>query len=110
MTLISESYSTCGHVDKDTIARLQVGHLKQHQVGSHVANRQSCSFLEAHLVRHDGSADGGHDNQVLPQAAADQRDDAVSYLRGDKEEIPQRPDCGKTKQTESIHICISKGW
>lgn len=82
MTLISESYSTCGHVDKDTIARLQVGHLKQHQVGSHVANRQSCSFLEAHLVRHDGSADGGHDNQVLPQAAADQRDDAVSYLRG----------------------------
>lgn len=75
---------TCGHVDQDTLARPQIGHLKQHHVGGQVVYRQSGTFLKAHLLRHGEGVDGGHNNHILPHATAPHHDDTIPHLREDR--------------------------
>lgn len=74
---------TCCHVDQDTLAGPQIGHVEQHDVGGQVVYRHSSTFLEAHLVRHGEGIIRGHNNHFLPHATAAHHDDTIPHLRED---------------------------
>lgn len=84
------------HVDEDTLAGPHVGQLEQHHVGGQVVNRQSGTFLEAHLLRHGEGLVGRHHDQFLPHPTAAHSDDTIPHLRED----------GGT-ETSAAELCIS---